>query len=120
MLKTKRVYEPVEKDDGQRILVDRLWPRGVSKERAHLDAWRKDLSPSKELREWYHHDTDKWTEFRERYLQELKDRGEMDELKEIAKDARSQNITLVFAASATKHSNAEILAELIEEMDKAA
>src|SRR5579872_5309638 len=72
MIATKRAYEPYAPSDGYRVLIDRLWPRGLSKANAHLDAWAKEIAPSRELREWYEHDPAKWPEFRERYAKELK------------------------------------------------
>lgn len=114
MLKTKRVYEEAKPDDGVRILVDRLWPRGVSKEKAKIDEWRKDLSPSDELRRWYGHDPAKWEEFESRYRAELEQQGKLDDLKDLASRARHENVTLVFAAHDEEHSNAAFLKELVE------
>lgn len=72
MILLKRIYEPYDKEDGYRILVDRLWPRGISKEKAHLDLWLKEIAPSTELRKWFGHKTEKWEEFKQRYMEELK------------------------------------------------
>ena len=84
MLKLKRVYSPPEKDDGYRVLVDRLWPRGLTKEKVAADEWLKDIAPSTELRKWYGHDPKKWDEFYKRYKAELKDK--MDLVNELKKD----------------------------------
>ena len=77
MIKLKRAYEVASKDDGLRILVERLWPRGVSKQKARIDIWLKELAPSTELRQWYGHDPAKWPQFRKRYWAELKDKGDL-------------------------------------------
>lgn len=88
MIQLKRAYEPASDQDGKRILVDRLWPRGVSKEKAGLDRWAKELSPSPVLRKWFHHDPDKWAEFQVRYQKELEEQTEP--LKQLAKEARKE------------------------------
>lgn len=112
MLRIKRVYDPPAPDDGKRILVDRIWPRGLSKEEAKIDEWRNELAPSTELRKWYSHDPAKWDEFRHRYYAELERTGALAQLSEIAAQAEHENITLVFAASDEEHSNAAFLKEL--------
>lgn len=114
MLKIKRAYEPAETTDGKRILIDRLWPRGVSKSEAHIDEWKKDLAPSTELRKWFGHDPQRWEEFRKKYIQELSSAAKMNLLEDIAKRAKSENITLVYAAKDAEHSNAKILEELLK------
>ncbi len=114
MLKLKRVYEPASPDDGYRVLVERLWPRGVSKERANLDAWSKDLAPSDELRRWYNHDPEKWDEFRARYRQELSEPGREEELANLADRARLGTVTLVYASKASDISNAAALKEFFD------
>ncbi len=111
MLKIKRAYEAASADDGTRILVDRLWPRGVSKEEARIAEWHKDLAPSDALRKWYAHDPAKWDEFRRRYRAELEASGGMDTLRDLARRAKSSDITLVFGAKDARHSNAEALLE---------
>jgi uncharacterized protein YeaO (DUF488 family) len=111
MLKIKRAYEPASPDDGIRILVDRLWPRGVSKEEAHIDEWNKDLSPSSELRKWYGHDPAKWEEFKTKYHMELEQAGKLDTLRDLVRRSKSENVTLVFGAKDIEHSNAEALKE---------
>lgn len=114
MLSIKRVYDEPSEDDGVRILVDRLWPRGLSKEDADIDEWRKDLAPSDELRKWYGHEPAKWEEFKRRYREELASQGKFEDLKEIANKAQAEQVTLVFGARDIGHSNAEVLKELAE------
>lgn len=111
-LKLKRAYEPPSADDGYRVLVDRLWPRGVSKDEARVDEWLRDLAPSAELRKWFAHDPEKWTEFRRRYLAELKPRGEA--IRALATRAKTQTVTLLFAAKDEAHNNAVVLRDLIK------
>lgn len=113
MLRTKRVYEPADAEDGRRILIDRLWPRGLTKEKAKLDEWRKDLAPSDALRKWYGHDPDKWEEFRKRYHEELLAGGKLGDLKRIGEMAAKETVTLVFAAKDSAHCNAAALFEII-------
>jgi uncharacterized protein YeaO (DUF488 family) len=111
-LKLKRAYEPAEQGDGARFLVERLWPRGVSKDAARLDGWLKEAAPSEGLRKWYGHDPAKWPEFRRRYLAELaRDPEALEPLREAA---RQGPVTLVFAARDPQLSNARILKELLE------
>ena len=109
----KRAYDAPTSDDGTRVLVDRLWPRGLAKERAHIDEWLRDAAPSKELRQWYGHDPEKWDEFRRRYHAELKagDAAQaLDHLRELAAKGR---LTLVFAARDAEHANARVLRDLL-------
>lgn len=111
MVAIKRVYESARKEDGTRILVDRFWPRGVTKERAHIQQWMKEVAPSKALFEWYGHVPAKWEEFRKRYREELKEKKtELAELRRIAKKGR---LTLVFGARDTNRNQAAVLAEVI-------
>lgn len=108
----RRAYEPPTRNDGQRILVDRVWPRGVSKESAHLDEWMRDVAPSDDLRHWFGHDPDRYSEFRRRYRAELKDhRAEVDELVARARDHR---VTLVYGAHDTEHNQAVVLREVLD------
>ncbi len=109
----KRVYEQAEESDGARFLVERLWPRGVSKEAAKLDGWIKDAAPSDSLRRWYGHDPKKWEEFRRRYFAELSRAPES--LAPIREAARRGRVTLVFAARDPKLSNARALKEFLEQ-----
>ena len=108
-LHVKRVYEEPEKADGERILVDRIWPRGLPREKAQLSNWRKDLAPSNELRKWFGHDPELWEEFKGRYRAELQEAGKMGDLRDIAERAREENVTLLFGAKDTKHNNARAL-----------
>lgn len=111
-VRLKRVYESAANADGYRVLVDRLWPRGITKDAARLSAWRKELAPSSELRKWFHHDLTKWEDFKERYFQELDDhREEVEELVRLAKERR---VTLLFGAKDEEHNNAVALREYLE------
>jgi uncharacterized protein YeaO (DUF488 family) len=110
-LRLKRVYEPATAADGYRVLIDRLWPRGLSKERARLDAWERELAPSDELRRWFGHEPQRFAEFRRRYLDEL--RGERARLSELRRRARREAVTLVYAARDDEHNDAVVLAEAL-------
>ena len=103
----KRVYEAPARDDGCRVLVDRLWPRGLSKQSAKVDYWMKDVAPSAPLRKWFTHDPAKWTEFKKRYFRELK--GNADGVKQIRALAKQGKVTLLFGAHDEKHNNAVAL-----------
>lgn len=109
----KRVYEPPEPADGVRVLIDRLWPRGLSKERAQVDVWLKDVAPSQQLRTWFGHDPAKFEEFRSRYEAELASDPARSALAELRELARTQHVTLVFAAHDAAHANATVLRELL-------
>lgn len=111
-IRTKRVYEAASRADGRRILVDRIWPRGVSKEKAKIDYWSKDTSPSTELRKWYQHDHDKWEEFKARYFAELDDVPEAVEAL-VAELGKGTN-TLVFGSKETELNNATALKLYLE------
>lgn len=111
----KRVYEEPEPGDGMRVLVERLWPRGLTKERARVDLWLKDIAPSQELRIWYGHDPAKFAEFRRRYEAELAVDPGRAALTELRALARKQHVTLVFAARDTEHNNAVVLHELLSQ-----
>ncbi|MGI0071808.1 MAG: DUF488 domain-containing protein [Thermoplasmata archaeon] len=115
-VRTKRAYEPASPDDGKRYLVDRLWPRGVSADRLHLTAWRKELAPSDVLRRWYGHLPDRFPEFRRRYREELLARPEF--VSSLREEARRATVTLVFGARDPARSNAAVLAELVAEPAK--
>jgi uncharacterized protein YeaO (DUF488 family)/uncharacterized OsmC-like protein len=115
-IKIKRVYEQPDKDDGRRILVDRIWPRGLSKDEARLSDWRKDLAPSNDLREWFGHDPERWEEFKECYQAELEEAGKMGDLRDIAERAREENVTLLFGAKDTIHNNARALEAFVGEV----
>jgi len=116
MLKIKRAYERKETSDGKRILIDRLWPRGVSKDKAGLDAWQKELVPSTALRQWFGHDPEKWGEFKKRYREELAAPESKRLLEEIARSAERHNVTLIYSAKDTEHSDVLVLEELIAEL----
>ena len=107
MIKIKRVYETYSSNDGYRVLVDRLWPRGVSKQKAQIDEWLKEIAPSDELRKWFNHEVDKWSEFQNRYVTELNHNSASAELKQIIKD--NQNTTLVYSAHDEQHNQAIVL-----------
>jgi uncharacterized protein YeaO (DUF488 family) len=111
MIAVKRAYDPPTESDGVRVLVDRLWPRGVTKAAAKIDRWMKDLAPSGELRKWFGHDPARWEEFRRRYHKELA--GQADALAELRKLARGGTVTLVYAARDTEHNDAVVLKELL-------
>jgi uncharacterized protein YeaO (DUF488 family) len=111
-VRTKRIYDPEEAGDGQRILVDGLWPRGISRERAHIDEWAKAVAPSAALRKWFGHDAARWEEFRRRYFRELDGRG--PELERLLEKVAGADITLLYAASDRQHNNAAVLKEYIE------
>lgn len=110
-VRLKRAYEPPARSDGYRVLIDRLWPRGVSKERAHLDVWLKDVAPSDELRRWYGHEPERWPEFRKRYRAELRNNAALGELKALAQKHRT--MTLLFGARDSERNEAAVLAELL-------
>lgn len=115
----KRAYDKPSLSDGARILVDRLWPRGITKEKARIDAWLKDLAPSTELRRWYHARPSMWQEFRKRYLDELREEeacAALQKLYELA--ACKRKLTLVFASKNADRNNAVVLKELLEGMRK--
>ncbi|MDB5127368.1 DUF488 domain-containing protein [Mucilaginibacter sp.] len=115
-IKIKRIYEPFDKQDGMRILVDRLWPRGVKKETAHLDEWMKAIAPSTELRKWFNHDTPKWDQFQLKYTHELMQNDAVKELLDLVK--KHKTITLLYAAHDEKHNHALVLQEFIGEVLK--
>lgn len=115
MLRLKRIYDQPEKDDGVRILVDRLWPRGLNKEKAKVDLWLKNIAPSNELRKWFGHEPDKWDEFKKRYCAELKKNSAVTQLKEYMKKGR---VTLLYSAKDEKHNNAVALKEFLEKRTK--
>jgi uncharacterized protein YeaO (DUF488 family) len=113
MFTTKRIYEAYAKEDGFRVLVDRLWPRGVSKEKARIDLWLKDLGPSTELRQWFGHDPHKWPEFRKRYQKELA--GKEGLLHELRKQETARGkVTLLYAARDQAHNEAIVLKDRLD------
>ncbi len=112
----KRVYEQPENDDGVRVLVDRIWPRGLSKQKAAVDHWLKELAPSAELRKWFQHDPEKFPDFKQKYIQEITmdetKREHIGKLKEIIEE--SESVTLVYGAKDTEHNQAVVLQEWLE------
>ncbi len=112
MIQLKRVYEKPGREDGLRILVDRLWPRGLTKERAAVNLWLKDVAPSTELRKWFDHDPAKWKEFQARYRQELREKK--DALKLLQQKSEEQTITLVYGARDEEHNDALVLKRILE------
>jgi uncharacterized protein YeaO (DUF488 family) len=110
-IRIKRAYEEPDREDGERILVDRLWLRGLTKEKARIDLWLKDVAPSTELRKWFEHDPAKWAEFRSRYLEELKRNKEPLSL--LRQEAAKGTVTLVYGAKDQQHNEAVILQELL-------
>jgi len=110
-IRLKRAYEPAEPADGYRVLIDRLWPRGVSRERACIDAWEKDLAPSPELRRWFDHEPGRFEEFSRRYIEEV--RSQRSRLAALRRLARADTLTLVYAARDPQHNGAVVLAEML-------
>ena len=115
MIRIKRVYSEPGPRDGIRILVDRIWPRGISKKSARIHAWRKDLAPTTSLRKWFNHKSRRWLEFARRYKAELRRLGLIEELRNLAGVSRKRTITLVYGAADEKHNQAVILKTLIEQ-----
>jgi len=110
-VRIKRIYEPAAGGDGYRILVDRLWPRGVSKAEAHIDLWMREIAPSTALRRWFNHDPARWEEFRRRYQAELKEKTEF--LATITKQAKTNPVTLLYSAKDEQHNQAVALQEFL-------
>lgn len=113
MVTSKRVYEAFAPSDGFRVLVDRLWPRGISKIKAHIDLWAKDVAPSNELRQWYGHDPAKWPEFRKRYTRELRTGPGKQALDDLVGRAKAGHITLLYSSRAENINNATVLEQLL-------
>lgn len=111
LVRLKRAYEPALRADGYRILIDRLWPRGLSKEKAAINEWMKEIAPSAELRQWFGHEPEKWLEFRRRYQQELRAREDL--VRQIATLASRRRVTLVFGARDETHNDAVVLAAVV-------
>ena len=107
----KRAYEPAADTDGKRVLIDRLWPRGVTKDEAHIDLWVKDLAPSTELRKWFGHNPDKWDEFQKSYRAELKGNEGLPAIRALS---RKGTVTLVYGAKDERHTHALVLKEVLE------
>ena len=115
-IRCKRAYEPAIPEDGYRALVDRLWPRGLSREQLRLDAWLKELGPSHELRRWFGHDRSRWDGFGERYRAEMAMPAQQRRLSELAQHARQGTVTLVYGSRDKGRNNAVIIAQVLEEM----
>ena len=111
-LQIKRIYDTPSKRDGFRILVDRIWPRGISKAKGQVDQWLKDISPSTELRKWFGHDSKRWKEFKQRYFNELDQKG--DVMNKILQKSAKTRVTLLYGAKDTVHNNAQALKDYIE------
>lgn len=112
MIRVKRAYLPATRTDGWRVLVDRLWPRGLAKDAARIDQWCKEIAPSDELRKWFGHAPERWLEFRRRYFAELAEKEDL--VVELAEKAREGGLTLVFAAKDEDHNNSVALKEYLE------
>ena len=112
MFKTKRAYEKPDRQDGFRVLVERLWPRGVTKQKAALDLWLKDVAPSPQLRKWFSHDPKKWDEFRNRYREELRQRK--DALSLLKQKGEKGPVTLVYGSKDEEHNSAMVLKQVLE------
>lgn len=110
-IQVKRVYDKPSRNDGRRILVDRIWPRGLSRDKAQVDEWVKDVAPSSELRRWFKHDPDKWPEFKNRYFSELD--GNSDAVAALKDHCKAGKVTLVFGAKEERYNNAVALAEYL-------
>lgn len=113
-MKIKRVYDPPAAEDGQRVLIDRLWPRGLRREEARLDDWLRDAAPSDELRRWFGHDPARWDEFQARYRRELEDEAHRAALAQLRERAKQGTLTLLFAAKDAEHNNALVVREALE------
>jgi uncharacterized protein YeaO (DUF488 family) len=114
MIKIKRIYETPENDDGLRVLVERLWPRGISKEKAHIDLWLKDAAPSTELRKWFNHQDERWKEFVKKYREELFSRGEIQKISELIK--KNNQITFIYSARNIEHNSAVALKNIVSDI----
>jgi uncharacterized protein YeaO (DUF488 family) len=120
MIRIKRAYDPVFEGDGERILVDRLWPRGVTKEAARISSWMKELGPTTDLRKWFGHDPSRWEEFRTRYTKELQSPDHRELLGDLVTRSRQDVVTLVFGAKDREHNHAIVLKNMVENIVKKA
>ncbi len=111
MVKIKRIYEPASPEDGKRIYIDRLWPRGMKKEEVKIDEWLKEISPSDALRKWFGHDPSKYAEFKKRYTKEMEKYSEI--LERIKKEGKRKTVTLLFSAKDEEHNNATVMREIL-------
>ena len=112
MLKVKRIYETVASDDGKRVLVDRLWPRGIKKSDLKVDEWLKEIAPSDELRKWFAHDPSRWLMFKKKYAQEIGKKSDL--VQRLRKESEREAVTLLYSAKDIEHNNAVALKEIIE------
>jgi uncharacterized protein YeaO (DUF488 family) len=119
MLKVKRVYDPPSDEDGLRILVDRVWPRGLTKEKARVNRWMRELAPSPALRKWFGHDPENWGRFRQRYRAELRSLKSQEMLRELADLSERGTVTLVYGSRDEKYNNAQALRDFVASMGKA-
>lgn len=113
-IRLKRIYEPPSPDDGYRVLVDRVWPRGLTKEKADIDLWAKNVAPSTELRKWFNHDPAKWSDFQKKYRDELQ--GQRSALKQLLSDAGKHPLTLLYGAKDEEHNQAVVLHAFMQKM----
>ena len=118
MIRIKRIYDGVDAADGHRVLVDRLWPRGIGKDAAKLDEWMKEIAPSPPLRTWYGHQVEKWPEFVRRYRAELESDDQKGRLKQLADLGRRSTLTLLFATRDEEHNSARVLLDLLTKTGK--
>ena len=116
IIKIKRIYEPSAEADGYRVLVDRLWPRGMKKESAHIHIWEKEVAPSQELRKWFGHDPEKWESFKKKYFAELKGSEAIDHL--VGELRGHKTVTLLYGAHDVEHNNAVVLREFLKDVKK--
>jgi uncharacterized protein YeaO (DUF488 family) len=114
-VRIRRAYDPPLPEDGRRVLVERLWPRGIKKESLFINAWLKELAPSDELRRWFAHDPDRWQEFQQRYREELRGIRQQQLLDELAQQASRRNVTLIYSAREERFNNAFALRDIIDE-----
>lgn len=112
MIQVKRIYDSASEDDGFRVLVDRLWPRGISKENAHINQWMKEIAPSSDLRKWFAHEVDKWNEFKARYMKELLEKEDLiNNIRDLEKEHKM--VTLLYSAKDTDHNQAVVLLSVL-------
>jgi uncharacterized protein YeaO (DUF488 family) len=114
MIKLKRAYEPASQEDSYRVLIDRLWPRGIKKSKLPIDDWAKELAPSSELRKSFDHDPAKWKEFRAKYQMELRAKEPREKIESLAQRARKTTVTLVYSARDQEHNDAVVLKEVLD------
>lgn len=117
MIQIKRIYDPISDDDGYRVLVDRIWPRGVSKEKANIDLWMKEIAPSTDLRKWFNHDSENWSEFKKKYKSELKEKKNLiNDIKVLEQEHK--NITLLYSAKNIENNQAVVLLDILRKQKK--